>query len=147
MAKKLYQAYAQATETVARTQQILMLYDGAIRFMSQAAEAQEKGEIEPRYHLLVKVADIIGGLQGCLDFDKGGEVARTLYSYYALLESRIFALHRENNNEAYQNLISDLKKMRDAWAEIDAGMAKSPASPASATIEEPQNSAAKSFSA
>ena len=38
----LYKAYSRANHTVSKTRQVVMLYDGAIRFMQQAAEAMEK---------------------------------------------------------------------------------------------------------
>jgi len=117
--KQKYQAYAAATQTVARTKQIVMLYDGAIRFLQQAKEAISEQRIEDRYKMLTKASDIIMGLQSCLDFDSGGNVGRVLYNFYSTIDSRIFAIHRSSDVEACEQVIADLKRMRDVWHEID----------------------------
>jgi flagellar protein FliS len=123
--KMKYQAYANATQTVARTRQIVLLYDGVIRFVQQAKEAITEKRIEDRYHLLIKASEVIGGLQGCLDFDNGGTIARILYNYYASIDMRLFTIHRTNSLETCDEIITDLKQMRDTWDEIDQGIASS----------------------
>jgi flagellar protein FliS len=119
MEKQKYQAYAVATQTVAKTRQIVMLYDGAIRFTQQAKEAISDNRIQDRYNTLVKVNDIVMGMQGCLDFEKGGEIAKILYGYYASIIDRVFTIHRTNSLETCDEIIADLKRMRDVWNEID----------------------------
>jgi flagellar secretion chaperone FliS len=119
--KQKYQAYAAATQTVARTRQIVMLYDGAIRFVSQAKEAIRERRIEDRYHLLIKASAIVNGLQSCLDFEQGGKVAKILYQFYASLDQRLFAVQRSDSIEECDGILSDLKQMRDVWQEIDQG--------------------------
>lgn len=117
--KQQYQAYAAATQTVARTRQIVMLYDGAIRYLQQAGEAMAENKVEERYNLLVKASEIISGLQGCLDFENGGDVAQVLYSFYAGIDLRIFALHRSPSKEECDQVVRELKQMRETWHEID----------------------------
>ncbi len=114
-----YQAYVAATQTVAKTRQIVMLYDGAIRCVQQAREAIQDRRIEDRYRLLMRASDIIIGLQSCLDFENGGDVAKALYQFYASISNRIFSIHRNNSVETCEELISELKQMRDAWQDID----------------------------
>lgn len=127
MQKNQYHAYAVATQTVARTQQIVMLYDGVIRFVKQAKDAIREKRIEDRYKILTKASEVLMGLQGCLDFEKGGEIAKVLYGFYSMVDSRIFAVHRTNSLETCDEIIADLKKMRDVWAEIDGGNEKADA--------------------
>lgn len=124
MEKHKYQAYAAATQTTAPVRQIVLLYDGVIRLVQQAKEAINEKRIEDRYKLLIKASELVGGLQSCLDFDNGGEIARILYSYYSSIEARIFTIHRSNSLEDCDNVIADLKQMRDAWNEIDHTAAK-----------------------
>ncbi len=117
--QKKYQAYAAATQTVAKTRQIVMLYDGVIRLLQQAKDAIRGKRIEERYHLLIKATDIINGLQACLDFENGGDIAPILHGFYSSIDSRIFSIHRTNSLETCDDVIADLKQMRDAWHEID----------------------------
>jgi flagellar protein FliS len=142
MEKQKYQAYATATQTVAKTRQIVMLYDGAIRFMRQAKDAIEQNRIEDRYNTLVKTNDILLGLQSCLDFERGGDIAKVLYGFYAGLIDRIFTIHRTNSQEECDGIIADLKQMRDVWDAIDHGSASDqPSAAAPAATEAPASSA------
>lgn len=124
----LYQAYSRASRTVAKTRQVVMLYDGAVRFLQQAHEAMKNKQIEQRYHKLVKASDVINGLQTCLDFESGGPAARVLYDFYASVDARIALLHRTNDDAACIAIIEELKKMREVWNHIDQG--GTPAEPA-----------------
>jgi flagellar protein FliS len=117
--KQKYQAYAAATQTVAKTQQIVMLYDGTIRFLQQARVALENKRIEERCNLLIKASAIMNGLQACLDFEKGGEIAKVLYNFYADVGGRIFSIHRTQNVQVLDDVLADIKRMRDVWQEID----------------------------
>jgi flagellar secretion chaperone FliS len=112
-------AYKQAAHTVSKTRQIVMLYDGAIRFLQQAKLAMQEGRIEERYHLLTKASNIMTGLQGCLDFEQDAATATTLYDFYAAREMEIFALHRTNSVQDCEGVIATLKSMREAWNAID----------------------------
>lgn len=119
MQRKNYQAYAAATQTVAKTKQIVLLYDGAIRFVQQAMEAIKEKRYEDRYQALMKASEIVSGLQGCLDFEQGGTIAGLLYHFYSNTEQRIFSIHHSNSLEECKTLIDDLKQMREVWHEID----------------------------
>jgi flagellar secretion chaperone FliS len=114
-----YQAYAAATQTVAKTKQIVLLYDGVIRFLQQAKEAIRAKRYEERYQLLIKASEVVSGLQGCLDFENGGSIARLLYNFYSSIDSRLFAIHHSNSIETCDELIAEIKQMRDVWHEID----------------------------
>lgn len=118
--KQPYKAYAAATQTMAKTKQIVLLYDAAIRYVQQAVEAIANKQYEKRYHALDKACSIVFGLQGALDFEQGGEVAKTLYAFYSSVDSRLIGVHRSNDVEVCNQVIKELKMMREAWAEIDA---------------------------
>ncbi len=134
MYKQQYRAYASATQTVAKTRQIIMLYDAAIRNLQQARDIlQDHSRIEERFRLLSRANEIVYGLQGCLDFDNGGEVAKVLYDFYSSVDARILSLHRLQNPAVCDQLIKDMKAMRDTWDEIDrAGASDENAPPAGA---------------
>lgn len=114
-------AYTRASHTVAKTRQVVMLYDGVIRFLQQAKAAMETMDISERYTKLAKAGEVIAGLQSCLDFDSGGQTAQVLYDFYAATEMRILALHRTNDTTECDAIIGDLKQMRDVWYHIDRG--------------------------
>ncbi len=116
-----YQAYSLATRTVPKTRQVVMLYDGAIRFLKQAIIALEEKRIEDRFNLLLKASKIINGLQGSIDFEKGGDVANTLFRYYTDMSIRILSvnLKPQESKKNCESIIEELKQMRDVWDNID----------------------------
>jgi flagellar protein FliS len=130
--KNKYQAYSIATRTVAKTRQIVMLYDGAIRFLKQAQTAAAEKRIEDRFLLLKRASDVILGLQSSLDFENGGEVAGTLNKFYTNISLRILSVnfHPKEACELCEGITSELKQMRDIWDSIDSGATQA-ANPAS----------------
>ncbi len=116
-----YKAYSKASHTVAKTRQVVMLYDGIVRFLAQAKEAMENNEIERRFKTLSKVSEIITGLQACLDFEAGGDTAQVLSEFYSGIDMRIMQLHRTNDAAECQKILDELKAMREVWNSIDHG--------------------------
>lgn len=119
-----YRAYANAAMTVGKVRQVVMLYDGAIRFVKQATEAIAAGDFETRYNQLVKTSEIITGLQNSLDFEQGGDISKLLYDYYASIDARLFTVHRSNDVKMCEAIVKELKMMRDAWDQIDRDHAR-----------------------
>lgn len=121
--KNKYQAYSIATRTVAKTRQIVMLYDGTIRFLKQAQQAAAEKRIEDRFNLLKRASDVILGLQSSLDFENGGEVAQVLHKFYTNISLRILSvnLHPKEAGVLIDGITGEIKQMRDIWVSIDAG--------------------------
>ena len=114
-----YNAYNMASQTVPKTRQVVMLYYGATRFLKQARQAIDENRIEDRFHLLNKASEVIVGLQACLDFENGGEIAQILFDYYSSIDARILYVQRKNDGKILDAVIAEVKKMRDAWYDID----------------------------
>jgi flagellar protein FliS len=141
--KNQYQAYSIATRTVAKTRQIIMLYDGAVRFLKQATVAIEEKRIEDRFNLLKKASDIMMGLHGALDFENGGDVAHVLHRFYASMSMRMLSVNfkkkKEESLALCQQLIEELKQMRDVWENIDltlnASSGQEPVAPITMPVE------------
>ncbi len=125
MQRTAFQAYNQAMHTVGKTRQVVMLYDGAIRYLQQARQAIEENRIEERYKLLVRVSEILMGLQSALDFENGGNIARILYDFYSSLDARLTKIQRTNSLSICDDVIEELKQMRGIWHDIDAQSADS----------------------
>lgn len=113
-----------AAGAIPKTQQIVMLYDGVLKFLRQAQEAMTKNDIQERYNTIVKALDVINGLQVCLDHDKGGEIAEILHNYYLLLEIRLHRVQCQNDPTILEGCIRDVTTMRNAWVDIDANYSK-----------------------
>ena len=118
-----YAAYQNASQTVPKTRQIVMLYEGMVRFLQQAREASMEGRIDERFNKLAKTSDIVVALQGSLDFEEGGEPAQVLYEFYSQIYRQINEAHRAKAEDvsAIDGVINELKVMRDTWDTIDRG--------------------------
>lgn len=121
-----YRAYAAATGTVAKTRQVVMLYDGAITCLRRGEIAIREGRIEERFNQLVKASEILMALQSSIDFDNGGEIATILHDFYTHVSRRIISVNflkdQEKSGQMCLDLIEELKQMRTVWDDIDRSL-------------------------
>lgn len=101
-------------------ERVVLLYDGAIRFMMITRKAIEDGNIQGRYDNAVKSKNIIIHLQETLDMERGGEIAINLDNIYNYL-LRQFPEIDKNNLEAVDEILKHLKILRESWAKIAMG--------------------------
>ena len=64
-------------------QLIQMLFDGLIESLATARGHMERGSIVEKSKSLSRAGRIVVGLQGALDFEKGGDIARNLNGSFA----------------------------------------------------------------
>ncbi len=112
-------AYGQAAETIPPLRQIVMLYEGAILRLQEAKKAIAEERIEDRHRAVSKAAAIVDALQGCLDFEQGGEVATHLDRFYTYVSFRIRQIDVRNDPAICDELIARLGEMRESWAAIE----------------------------
>jgi flagellar protein FliS len=113
-------------KTASQGQLILMLYDEAVRQLNLAVEILDlrnqdikiHDKIEKLSKAIMKAEEIITELMVSLDFEQGGEIAKTLFSLYSwfnreLMEANI--AQDANRIKAVRNMLSELRK---SWSEI-----------------------------
>ena len=94
---------------------IQLLFDGALdRIMMAKAQIMAKN-IEGKNKLLGKAIEIIGGLRGFLDQEKGGELARRLDALYEYMELRLFQANIKNDVAAIDEVVGLLKEIKSGW--------------------------------
>ena len=109
-------AYGQAADTLPPLQQVVMLYDGAIRRVREARAAIEERRAGERYTAVSKATAIVEALQSCLDHEQGGEIAARLERLYTYFSFRLGALNLEPDVAVCDELIARLGDLRHAWA-------------------------------
>jgi len=78
-----YAQYRQtAIETATPTRLVVMLYDGAIRFLSSALPEMHARRYDAQTRLIGRAQAIIAHLRDILDFAQGGAVAHDLETCY-----------------------------------------------------------------
>jgi len=99
---------------------IVMLYDGAIRHTNLAIDAFQEGHrhFDVINNHIIAAQDILSELMASLDFEKGGALAKNLFSLYSFMNRRLL----EGNLQKDSAPIAEVKKMlgdlREAWDEI-----------------------------
>ena len=95
---------------------VLMLYDGAIRFLRNAIkEIDENNDIVAKANLLEKTVKIIEYLQSCLDSEKGGEIAVNLSRLYDYMAIRLTEANLKNDTAKMEEVLNLLKTIREGW--------------------------------
>lgn len=113
-------AYQQSTAlSASAVGQVVALYDRILRDLRQALLAVEAGQIEPRVNALNHALTIVGELQGVLDFERGGEVARNLNSFYNVARAITMQACAENSIERLNELVAMFTRLRAAWAQVE----------------------------
>ncbi|MFZ5754635.1 MAG: flagellar export chaperone FliS [Bacillota bacterium] len=111
-----YQQYRQQQVNTATPDKLLiMLYDGAIRFCSQAKIAIESRNLEQAHVNLTKAQNIIIEFMTTLNMDY--EISRNLYSLYDYLYNRLVEANMKKDTAIIDELIGFLTDLRKTWAE------------------------------
>jgi flagellar protein FliS len=97
---------------------VVMLYDGALRFLGEGAEAAARGDIRARSHAISRALAIITELQNTLDLEKGGDVADQLDDLYTYITSRLIDVALKKDETAIDEVRRLLTPIRDAWGQI-----------------------------
>ena len=115
-----YAQYRQnSVETASPTRLVVMLYDGAIRFLSQALAAMQAGQHAPQSVLIGKAQAIIAHLHDTLDAEAGSAFAESLSGIYTALLRTLTAANIENQRGPVEEALSILRELRETWAEVD----------------------------
>src|SRR4029453_14131197 len=112
------QAYRRVeSESRSPLELVVMLYDGALRFVSEAREAHARKDLRARGQAISKALAIIGELQNTLDMEKGGAVAEQLDNLYIYISSRLLDVTLKHDVSACDEVHKLLTPVRDAWSQ------------------------------
>jgi flagellar protein FliS len=97
---------------------IIMLYDGAIRFMKLARDNMNHTTYDVVNTNIVKSQDIITELMLSLDMQAGGEVAQSLFNLYAYLKKRLIEANMSKDITILDEVIGHMTQLKTAWESI-----------------------------
>ena len=81
---------------------ITKMFDGALKRIAQAKGAIQREEIAEKGEHIGHAISIIGGLDACLDHDKGGDLARNLATLYEYMNLRLLEANVLNDVETLE---------------------------------------------
>lgn len=102
-------------------ERIVLLYDGAIRALNDAKKAIAEKRIQDRCNAAQKAKEIIGHLADTLDMVKGGEIAKNLDRLYKHMLIRLLDVDFKNDTAAAEEVINNLRPLRESWAKLALG--------------------------
>lgn len=97
---------------------IIMLYDGALRFMEAAKHHMAEGQIYEQNRYCLKAQDILTELLSCLDTSKGGEMAQNLFALYEFAYNSLVEANISQNPRKIDEAMEVLSRLRTSWAEV-----------------------------
>jgi flagellar protein FliS len=114
-------AYRQnSVQTAGPGHLILMLFDGALRFMSLALLGFEETSVIERNEIvhinLVKTQAIVDELQSSLNLEAGGEFAENLSRLYDYFRHQLREANLRKNPAPARVVVELLGEIRAAWA-------------------------------
>ena len=111
-----YQETAITTQTQGRL--IVMLYEGAIKFLKKAIEEIEAKNPEAKGKYINKAADIINELNAVLDMESGGEVATNLRGLYMFMIRHLDEANIKQDRQKIEEVIKLLEELNQSWKAI-----------------------------
>jgi flagellar protein FliS len=103
---------------------VVMLYDGARRFLRQAVTAMDAGEVE-RAHTTLRYGErIISHLDATLDFEQG-EIPQRLHAIYVFCLSQLNAARIGQDTTKVEEVSRLLGELREAWSQAAAEVDRS----------------------
>jgi flagellar protein FliS len=114
------QSYQQnAVMTAPPGRLVVMLFDGAGRFLRRASLAMQNADVARTNDALQRGEAIIDELLVTLDLEKGGEIAASLRDLYLFCRRHLNDARVEQDHEKIDAVVGLLAELRDAFAQID----------------------------
>ena len=96
---------------------LLMLYDGAIRFLKLAKNGINDNDMAVKGKYLGKALAIIAEFQNSLDHEIGGQIASDLDALYAYMLKELSTANVNNDKAPIDVVLDMLSGLRDTWAQ------------------------------
>ena len=107
-----------AVTTQSRGRLIVMLYDGAIKFLRLAIREIENNNYEAKGRYINKAIDIINELNAVLDMDAGGEIASNLRKLYIFMINRLSQANIKSDAQLVRDVIKLMEELNSSWKAI-----------------------------
>ncbi|MHC4425262.1 MAG: flagellar export chaperone FliS [Planctomycetota bacterium] len=111
-----YQDTAVTTQSKGRL--VVMLYEGAVKFLKLAIREIEANNPEAKGKYINKAKDIINELNAVLDMNAGGEIATNLRRLYCFMNNRLSQANVKQDPSMIREVITMLEELNQSWKAI-----------------------------
>jgi flagellar protein FliS len=115
-----------AIETADPIQLIILCYEAAINDLKQAEELHKRREMNEAYRRIRHAQDIITELLVDLDYERGGDIARSLNRLYNFILRQLIGINSREDTSIYDHLVKILSELRDGWEGIRLSSSQAP---------------------
>lgn len=116
MSNQGFNKYKQTSVTTAsKGQVLLMLYEGAIKFVKIAIEGIQQNDRVKKGTYILKVQDIINELSLSLNHEVGGEISRELERLYTFMIDQLTAANSTNDAKPLESVLKLLNTLLEGW--------------------------------
>ena len=112
----VYENAAVTTQNKGRL--IIMLYDGAIKFLNQAIHALETGDMEAKGKYIGRAQEIVIELNTILNMEDGGEISQNLRKLYNFILQHLTQANIKRDTQMILEVINLLKELNTGWKAI-----------------------------
>ena len=113
-----YQKYKSTSiKSASREKLLLMMYEGAIKFVKKAIIACENNDIAERGYNIGKAYDVILELANTLDHNVGGEIASNLEQLYMFMTDQLTQANIKGDPEHLREVLKLLEILHDGWVQ------------------------------
>ena len=111
-----YQDAAIGTQSKGRL--IVMLYDGAIKFLKLAIQELQAENYAAKGQYINRAQDVINELNAVLDMDAGGDVSQNLRKLYVFMGGHLSKANAKRDPQMIQEVITLLEELNESWKAI-----------------------------
>lgn len=104
--------------TVDKGRLIVLLYEGAIKFLRAAVRAQEEGDIPAKANFINRALDIIGELSQSLNMQDGGEIAVNLKRIYQFWVEHLLKAKVGRDTRPLEDVVEMMNSLIEAWQSV-----------------------------
>jgi flagellar protein FliS len=102
-------------ETASPEQILILLYDGAIRFLIKAKQAIADNDVQETHNNIVACENIILEFMSSLDMENGGDLAQRLYNLYDYFYNVLVQANIKKDEQKVNEVLKHLKGLRETW--------------------------------
>ncbi|UZK65344.1 flagellar export chaperone FliS [Sphingomonas sp. M1-B02] len=95
-----------------------LLYEEGVSALRAAAWAAENRQLAVKSERIGRATAILFALEAGLDFEKGGEVARTLATFYHGLRQAVVHASLGSDSAPFREAADSLEEIGGAWASV-----------------------------
>jgi flagellar protein FliS len=113
-----YSAYSQNNVSIESSEKLIkMLYEGVLKFASQAKKSIELENTEKKVYWINRTTAIFSELLNSLNYENGGEIAHYLSGLYTHQIKLLTEANMKNDTKKLDEVLSVTKVLLQAWNE------------------------------